>query len=188
MTIVKEWSNEEELRALVARELSTPVVGGILDGMGYYRQFLPQGIQPLRAGMRVVGRAMPVLMMDVYGPQEDPFGLMTQALHNLRPGEVYIAAGAFPRSANWGEIMTAAAKARGVVVEPGDFIFGDVDEAVAGAVEKARGEKVVRKEIEAGMTATEAFRKYGILYKSKPICLDRWLKSKSGKGIRIGLG
>ena len=36
------------------------------------------------------------------------------------------------------------------------------DEVLALALEKASGEKVVRKAIEAGMTSTEAFRKYGI--------------------------
>ncbi|MGN6643071.1 MAG: RraA family protein, partial [Verrucomicrobiota bacterium] len=30
-------------------------------------------------------------------------------------------------------------------------------------LEKARGEKVVRKAIEGGMTATAAFKKFGIL-------------------------
>jgi len=174
--------------------------------------------------MRVAGRAMPVLMMDVYGPQEQPFGLMTCALDNLREDEVYIAAGAFHRSANWGEITTATARARraagavvnghhrdtprvleqgfpvfsrgpwaqdsgvrmkvaayrvpieveGVAVRPGDIVFGDIDgvlvvpaeietEVLERALEKARGEKVVRREIEAGMSSTEAFRRYGIL-------------------------
>ena len=57
---------------------------------------------------------------------------------------------------------------------PGDLIFGDLDgvvviprsvedEVVELALKKAAGEKVVRKAIEAGMTSTEAFRKYGIL-------------------------
>jgi regulator of RNase E activity RraA len=110
-----EWQNDDELRELILRELYTPVVGDILDQLGYEHQFLPQPIRPLRDDMRIVGRAMPVLMMDVYGPQDEPFGLMTQALDDLRPGEVYIASGASHRSANWGEIMTAAAKARGAV-------------------------------------------------------------------------
>jgi regulator of RNase E activity RraA len=59
-------------------------------------------------------------------------------------------------------------------VLPGDLIVGDEDgvvvipssveaEVLLRAGEKARGEKVVRKAIEAGMSATEAFRKYGIL-------------------------
>ena len=62
----------------------------------------------------------------------------------------------------------------GVRISPGDLIFGDLDgvvviprsvedEVVELALKKAAGEKVVRKAIEAGMTSTEAFRKYGIL-------------------------
>jgi regulator of RNase E activity RraA len=57
---------------------------------------------------------------------------------------------------------------------PGDLLFGDHDgvcvvpraaetEVFAKALEKARGEKTVRAAIEAGMSATMAFEKYGIL-------------------------
>jgi regulator of RNase E activity RraA len=219
-----EWKTDEELRSLVLKELYTPVVGDILDTLGRYHQFLPQPIRPMREDMKIVGRAMPVLMMDVYGAQEEPFGLMTQALDDLAAGEVYIATGAYNRSANWGEIMTAAARARGatgavvdgyhrdtpqvleqdfpvfsrgnyaqdsgprmkvadfrvrieigaVTVEPGDLVFADVDgvlivprdlteETVMQALEKARAEKAVRREIENGMSVTEAFRAYGVL-------------------------
>ena len=174
--------------------------------------------------MKIAGRAMPVLQMDVFGPQEKPFGLMTRALDDLKPGEVYLATGTTFQCANWGEIMTATARTRGavgavingfhrdtpqvlsqdwpvfsrgawaqdsgprmkvvdfrcaieiggVVAKNGDLIFGDVDgvlvipqaletEVIARALEKARGEKLVRKEIESGISSTEAFEKYGIL-------------------------
>ena len=36
-------------------------------------------------------------------------------------------------------------------------------EIFSGAIEKARGEKLVRKAIEDGMSAGEAFRKFGIM-------------------------
>jgi regulator of RNase E activity RraA len=62
----------------------------------------------------------------------------------------------------------------GVRVEPGDLVFADIDgvlivpraverEAITLALEKARGEKVVRRDIEAGASSTEAFARYGIL-------------------------
>ncbi len=62
----------------------------------------------------------------------------------------------------------------GVWIEPGDLVFADLDgvvviparhetEVIERALEKARGEKLVRREIENGMSSTEAFRKYGIL-------------------------
>jgi regulator of RNase E activity RraA len=36
-------------------------------------------------------------------------------------------------------------------------------EVIERALAKARGEKLVRQEIEAGMSSTTAFKKYGIL-------------------------
>lgn len=62
----------------------------------------------------------------------------------------------------------------GISVRPGDIVFGDRDgvliipkdaeqEAFAKAFEKARGEKLVRTALEAGMSTVEAFRKFGIM-------------------------
>ena len=110
-----EWTNETELFALMQRELYTPVVGDILDELDRRHQFLPQAIQPLRETMRVAGRAMPVLQIEVFGRQEAPFGRMTEALDALRSGEIYLATGSAMNCANWGEIMTAAARARGAL-------------------------------------------------------------------------
>ncbi|MEX0745922.1 MAG: RraA family protein [Phycisphaeraceae bacterium] len=95
--------------------LYTPVVGDILDTLGYVHQFLPQPIQPMREHMKLVGRAMPALMIDVYGPQEKPFGKLTEALDQLQPGEVYLASGGAMRCAYWGEILTATARQRSAV-------------------------------------------------------------------------
>lgn len=219
-----EWTSDSELFALVRRELYTPVVGDILDDLGHTHQFLPQPIQPLREAMTLAGRAMPVLMIDVHGKQKKPFGLLTEALDQIQPGDVYLASGGEMRCAYWGEILTATAKMRGgvgavvngfhrdtpqvlsqdwpvfsrgrfaqdsgvrtkvvdyrcpieigqVSVQPGDLVFGDLDgvvivprsveaEVIERALAKARGEKLVRKEIEAGMSSTAAFQKYGIL-------------------------
>ncbi len=62
----------------------------------------------------------------------------------------------------------------GVSILPGDIIFGDIDgvlvvpqryeqDIIEAAIEKARGEKLVKKAIEAGMSACEAFEIYGIM-------------------------
>lgn len=62
----------------------------------------------------------------------------------------------------------------GVRVTPGDIVLGDRDgvcivpreaetEAIALAVEKVRGEHLVRQAIESGMSASDAFAKYGIM-------------------------
>lgn len=109
------WTSDAELCDLVRAELYTPVVGDILDAVGRTHQFLPAPVQPLREAMTVVGRAMPVVMTDVHGPQRKPFGLLTEALDALRPGEVYLAGGGTMRCAYWGELLTVAARMRGAV-------------------------------------------------------------------------
>lgn len=215
---------DNEIFDLFRAELYTPVVGDILDTLGLVHQFLPQPIQPMLTSMKLVGRAMPVLMIDVYGPQDQPFGKLTHALDQMEPGEIYLASGGEMRCAYWGEILTATARMRGatgavingyhrdtpqvlgqdwpvfsrgrfaqdsavrtkvidyrcpievgpVTVQPGDLVFGDMDgvviipreheaEVIERALEKARGEKLVRREIEGGMSSTDAFAKYGIL-------------------------
>ncbi len=218
-----EWDNDQQLFSLIRRELYTPVVGDILDQHGRFHQFLPQTIRPLDPQMVVAGYAMPVLQAEVFGAQQKPFGRMTEALDALKPGEVYVGTGGAMNCANWGEIMTAAAKARGAVgavvngyhrdtpkvlqqvfpafsrgcyaqdsgvrmqvidfrcaieigsvsIQPGDLVFGDIDgvlivpadmseSVIAGALEKARAEKVVRREIEEGLSAQAAFEKHHI--------------------------
>src|SRR3954470_21172721 len=110
-----EWKSDHELFALVIRELYTPVVGDILDDLGFTHQFLPQPVRPLREEMKLAGRAMPVLMIDVFGKQKQPFGRLTEALDQLQAGEIYLASGGEMRCAYWGEILTATAKKRGAV-------------------------------------------------------------------------
>ncbi len=104
---------DDALFDLFRTELYTPVVGDILDTLGLVHQFLPQPIQPMLPGMKLVGRAMPVLMIDVYGPQAQPFGKLTEALDQLEPGDIYLASGGAMRCAYWGEILTATARQRG---------------------------------------------------------------------------
>ncbi len=105
--------NDVERMELVANRLYTPVVGDVLDGLGRAHQFLPAGIRPIAPEMVVVGRAMPVVIADVFGPQPKPFGELTAALDQLDVGEVYVARGGRLPCAAWGEILTATARSRG---------------------------------------------------------------------------
>ena len=107
------WKSEKEKFQLMKEKLYTPVVGDILDALGYYHQFLPADIRPLKPEMKLAGKAMTVLMIDVFGPQEKPFGLLTEALDQLQEDEIYIAAGGTKRCAYWGELLTATARVRG---------------------------------------------------------------------------
>ena len=214
------WKNEDEMFALMREKLYTPVIGDILDQNGFVHQFLPPDIRPLSGNMKIAGKAMTVLMIDVYGEQNKPFGYLTEALDQLEKNEIYLATGGTIRC----ELLTATAKKRGaagavlngwhrdtpqvleqnwpvfscgcyaqdssvrtqvvqyrcqieigqVTVQDGDIVFGDIDgvviipkeiaeEVITKALEKAAGEKQVRKAIENGMSATEAFSTFGIL-------------------------
>ena len=233
-----QWKNDEEMFALMKEKLYTPVVGDILDQMGYSHQFLPAEIKALESlvpadayidrsepdnRLKLAGYACTVLENDVFGEPKKPFGYLTEALDQLRPNEIYVATGAH-NSALWGELLTATAKARGaagavldgysrdtpqvlsqnfpvfcsatwaqdssirtyvfdyrctieigqVTIHDGDLVFGDIDgvliipreikdEVLEKALVKASGEKKVRKAIEGGMSATQAFAEFGIL-------------------------
>lgn len=101
------WTDDTSLFQLIRQKLFTAAVGDVLDAMGLRRQFLPPAIQPLDADMIVLGRAMPVLEADCF--DDGGFGLMLQALDDLKPNEVYIASGGTPRYALWGELMSTRA-------------------------------------------------------------------------------
>jgi len=110
-----KWKSDKELFNLIKTELYTPVAGDILDKFGKIHQFLPPQIQPMKDIDIIVGRAMPAIITDVYGPQIKPFGLLTESLDQLEQGEVFIASGGAMRCAYWGEILTVTSKKRGAV-------------------------------------------------------------------------
>jgi regulator of RNase E activity RraA len=227
------WNSDEELFELMRHRLFTAVIGDVLDKLGYQHQFLPQAIKPLNPTWVLAGRALPVLEADYFASvaltgsnslSRQPFGLMFQALDDLKPGEVYLATGASFRYALWGGLMSTRARQlkaagailhgysrdtneilaldfptwscgtyaqdqgqrgkvvdfrlpveiEGVAIRPGDIVFGDRDgvlvvpqtvegDAIREALEKVSAENQVRKAIEAGMSATEAYRRFGVM-------------------------
>ena len=233
MTGANAWNSDDELFSIAQRELFTCVVGDVMDKLQLQYQFLPPQIQPLSRDMIVIGRAMPTLAVDVFAEKivgsantlmNKSFGLMLEALDDLRTNEIYLSTGSSPRNALWGEMMSARARklgSRGAVlngyvrdtrailkmgfptfgfgsygqdsaprykvvdfripveigqvrIHPGDILFGDIDgvlvvpaetetEVFTKALEKARGEKLVKKAIEEGSSAVAAFEKYGIM-------------------------
>ncbi|HUE05194.1 MAG TPA: RraA family protein [Bryobacteraceae bacterium] len=225
--------DDSEFFKMARRELFTAVIGDVMDKLGMRRQFLPQPIQPLQREMVVVGRALTVLEADFFEEVFEgshsaisarSFGLMLEALDDLKVNEVYVSTGASPRFALWGELMTRRAmkcgaagavldgysrdtrgvlasgfpvfsrgsyaqdqgprgkvldyripiEMQGVRIESGDILFGDMDgvcvvpkaaeqEVFVRALEKARAERSVGRALDEGMTASDAFAKYGIL-------------------------
>ena len=220
--MLPQWSNDDELFGLIRQELFTSVIADTLDAHGYFNQMLPPNIRPIRSGLRVIGRALPVMETDSTD-ERDPYGELFHALDDLKPNEIYLASGASSAYAMWGELMTTAAIQRGAVgaifngyirdttailetgfpvfawgsyaadqklrgrctayrvpltignvtVQPGDILCADDDGVVVvpqaieqavltDALNKARAEKNLKRDLEAGMPATQAFRKYGI--------------------------
>ena len=106
-------TNDTEVFREMRTHLFTAILGDVLDLHGFHHQFLMPECRPLNPRMVVCGRAMTVLETDVSEPVDPPFGLMLKALDSLKEDEVYIAAGASPRYALWGELMSTAARARG---------------------------------------------------------------------------
>ena len=224
--------NEKNFLNQIKANLNTAVVGDIMDQLGFQNQFLTPKIKPLRDDMIVIGRAMPVLETDTLDNTstssnamlKKPFGLMLEALDQLKENEIYLCTGGTPSYALWGELMSTRAlqcgasgavlngysrdtlgilklnfptfsygtyaqdqaprgkvidfrvpiKIDNVAITPGDVIFGDIDgvciipqeidkKVVELALEKVKGENLVRKSIEAGMSSVEAFNKYGIM-------------------------
>ena len=227
------WKDDDELFAQAELELFTCVIGDVMDKLSLFHQFLPPRIRPLNPATVMLGRALPVLSGDVYEESvtgsanklmEKPFGLMLEALDDLRGNEIYVATGSSPRNAIWGEMMATRATVKhcrgallngyyrdtkallrmnfptfglgsygqdsaprykvydfrvpieigGVRIRPGDIVFGDVDgvcviprevegEVFSRAFEKARKEKIVKQDLEAGASAVLTFAKHGIM-------------------------
>lgn len=107
--------SEKDLLKLIEEKLNTCVIGDILDSYGYYHQILPPQIKAMKPEQKIVGYAMPVLMIDVFGSQKKPFGRLTEALDQIKENEIYICTGGTQRCAYWGELLTTTAKYRGGV-------------------------------------------------------------------------
>src|ERR1700756_4424816 len=115
----KLWRTDDELFGIAKKGLFPCVVGDVMDKMGLQHQFLPPQVRPLREDMVAIGRAMPVLSVDVFQEKvsgtanklmEKPFGLMLEALDDLHRNEIYVNTGSSPRNALWGELMSTRAR------------------------------------------------------------------------------
>ncbi|MBK9082095.1 MAG: RraA family protein [Rhizobiales bacterium] len=115
-------NDDVELFAMMRRELFSSVIGDVLDTQGLRHQYLPPNIRPLSDDMVLIGRAMPVLETDYFvdpalpgasGLAAKPFGLMFQALDDLKPNEIYVTSGVCGAYAQWGEMMTTRARVLG---------------------------------------------------------------------------
>ena len=109
--------NERAMLATIRDQLSTAVIGDVMDAAGLQRQFLPPNLRPLGEDLVLAGRAMTVLEEDIAedAPLNEPFGLMFRALDDLKPDEIYVCSGSVGHYALWGELMSARAQQLGAV-------------------------------------------------------------------------
>ena len=88
-----EWKNDKELFAVMKQELYTGVICDMMDTLGYSHIYLPRDIQSIRLTDVMVGRAYPTIICDVYGEQDKPLGLLTEAIDHIQEDEIYIVTG-----------------------------------------------------------------------------------------------
>lgn len=129
-----KWKNDDELFQIMRKELFSAVVGDIMDKMKLYHQFLPARIRALRDDMVIIGRAMTVLEADTFEEltvnsnnklMGKPFGLMLEALDDIKKNEVYICSGSSPRYALVGELMSMRMKILGAAGAVADGYIRD---------------------------------------------------------------
>lgn len=84
------------------------------DSLGYRHQTLPPGIVPQVAMTGVlVGWARVSRSVEVDEPADPPYGAEIAFLDSLKPGDVVVATSGGAPVAMWGELFSAAARARG---------------------------------------------------------------------------
>jgi regulator of RNase E activity RraA len=99
---------------LAVSRLYAAVVSDILDDLGHRDHVLDPAIRPLSRGQVIAGPANPFLVTEIHQIPDEPYTGEISALDDIRPGEVIlVAAGGSARAACWGELFSAAARARG---------------------------------------------------------------------------
>lgn len=221
----RQWHNDTALFNMMEKRLYAAVISDALDAAGYRHQTLRHTIRPLYPKAVVVGRAMPMLCVDVYEIPDEPYQQEIAAVDSLKQDHVLVCSThQSTRNCFWGELLSTAARARGargaiiegfirdarqimamefpvfmtglspvdsngrgdvvaynvpiecggVMVNPGDIVFGDIDgivvipqtvetEVIEAALEKVNGENRTRDALRAGATLREVYDRYGIL-------------------------
>ncbi len=168
--------------------LRTALVADALDAIGRRNQCLGSGILPLQSNVVLVGRAFTVSAIPADHPASPPYVGLLKALGEIKAGEVFIyPTGRSNRAAVWGELVSAACLARGVVglvgkvvdidgvrITPGDLVIADDDgvvivpadieaEVIERSLVKDAQERRFREAVEHGDSALVAFERFDVL-------------------------
>ena len=169
--------------AMMRDAFSSAVVCDALDGLGFKRQS-PRVPLPPRTGNGVlIGRCKTTQWVDMAHEDPKPYELELQAVDSCDIRQmtemdfpVFARSTCIYDSQNRQRVVEfdVPVEIDGVIFSPGDLVVADVDgvvvvpqevegEAVRRAWQKVHDENVTRDAIRAGMQATDAYNKYGIL-------------------------
>ncbi len=110
----RQWENDTELFDMMEEQLYAAVISDALDAAGFRGQALQHTIRPLLPETVVVGRAMPVLCMDVYEIPDEPYQQEIAAVDSLKQDDVLVCStNGSTRICFWGELLSTAARVRG---------------------------------------------------------------------------
>ena len=117
----REWENDTELFDMMQEHLYAAVISDALDTTGFREQAMQHTIRPLLPETVVVGRALPVLCLDVYEIPDEPYQQEIAAVDSLKQDDVLVCStNGSTRICFWGELLSTAARvrgARGAVIE-----------------------------------------------------------------------
>ncbi len=110
----REWENDTELFDMMEESLYAAVISDALDAVGFREQAMRHTIRPLLPETVVVGRALPVLCLDVYEIPDEPYQQEITAVDSLKQDDVLVCStDGSTRICFWGELLSTAARARG---------------------------------------------------------------------------
>ena len=110
----KQGRDDTELFDMMEQELYAAVISDALDAAGHREQTLRHTIRPLYPDAVVVGRAMPVLCVDVYEMPDEPYQQEIAAVDSLKQNDIFVCStNQSTRNCIWGELLSTAARARG---------------------------------------------------------------------------
>lgn len=110
----KQGNNDTALFDMMEKRLYSAVISDALDAVGYRHQALRHTIRPLYPEAVAVGRAMPVLCVDVYEIPDEPYQQEIAAVDSLTQDDVLVCStNQSTRNCFWGELLSTAAQARG---------------------------------------------------------------------------
>ncbi len=128
----RQWENDTELFDMMEEQLYAAVISDALDAAGLRKQTLRHTIRPLLPETVVVGRAMPVLCLDVYEIPDEPYQQEIAAVDSLKQDDVLICStNGSTRICFWGELLSTAARARGARGAVIDGFIRDVRKIMA---------------------------------------------------------